>query len=92
MASQTILIDEIYPSDTSESAIRVEFWGDEIDSIETIDPASGSVTGNFSSFNIYPANLFVTSKERIDKALAQIDIDLSKQVLFFDSVGIKKNL
>lgn len=67
--------------------LRVMFWGDEIDSIETIDPASGSVTGNFSSFNIYPANLFVTSKERIDKALAQIDIDLSKQVLFFDSVG-----
>ena len=67
--------------------LRVMFWGDEIDSIETIDPISGSVTGNFPSFNIYPANLFVTSKERINSALAQIDIDLSKQVVFFNSVG-----
>ena len=67
--------------------LRVMFWGDEIDSIETIDPISGSVTGNFPLFNIYPANLFVTSKDRINKALAQIDVDLSKQVVFFNSVG-----
>ena len=67
--------------------LRVMFWGDEIDSIETLDPSTGSVTGNFSSFNIYPANLFITSKERINNALAQIDIDLSKQVVFFNSVG-----
>ncbi|MBP3354161.1 MAG: excinuclease ABC subunit UvrB [Bacteroidales bacterium] len=67
--------------------LRVIFWGEEIDSIETIEPETGRVTGNFSSFNIYPANLFVTSKERINQALAQIDIDLSKQVVFFNSVG-----
>ncbi|MBR4962647.1 MAG: DEAD/DEAH box helicase family protein, partial [Muribaculaceae bacterium] len=67
--------------------LRVMFWGDEIDSIETIDPISGSVTGNFPLFNIYPANLFVTSKDRINKALAQMDVDLSKQVVFFNSVG-----
>ncbi len=67
--------------------LRVIFWGEEIDSIETIEPETGRVTGNFNSFNIYPANLFVTSKERINQALAQIDIDLSKQVVFFNSVG-----
>lgn len=67
--------------------LRVMFWGEEIDSIETIDPSNGRVTGNFSSFNIYPANLFITSKERIGKALAQIDIDLSRQVVFFNSVA-----
>lgn len=67
--------------------LRVSFWGEEIESIECADIETGRTTGSFDSFNIYPANLFVTSKERIDKALEEIAYDLDKQVLFFNGIG-----
>ena len=67
--------------------LRVSFWGEEIESIECADIETGRTTGSFDSFNIYPANLFVTSKERIDKALEEIACDLDKQVLFFNGIG-----
>lgn len=67
--------------------LRVSFWGEEIESIECADVETGRTTGSFESFNIYPANLFVTSKERIDKALEEIAADLDKQVLFFNGIG-----
>lgn len=70
--------------------VRIEFWGEEIESIRTIDPATGNSTGTFDAYKIFPANLFVTTKERIDKAIGEIEIDLGKQVEFFKSIG--KNL
>lgn len=62
--------------------LRVTFWGDEIESIKTIDPHNG-VNAPQDSFKIYPANIFVTSKERVGSALAQIELDLGEQVGFF---------
>ena len=70
--------------------VRIEFWGEEIESIRTIDPATGNSTGTYDAYKIFPANLFVTTKERIDKAIGEIEIDLGKQVEFFKSIG--KNL
>ncbi len=70
--------------------IRVVFWGDEIESIESIDPATGTTLERFEEYRIYPANLFVTTKERTFRAIAEIEIDLGKQVEFFKSIG--KNL
>ena len=70
--------------------VHIEFWGEEIESIRTIDPATGNSTGTFDAYKIFPANLFVTTKERIDKAIGEIEIDLGKQVEFFKSIG--KNL
>ena len=67
--------------------MRIEFWGEEIESIRTVDPATGSSTGTFDAYKIFPANLFVTTKERIDKAIGEIEIDLGKQVEFFKSIG-----
>lgn len=67
--------------------LRVSFWGEEIEEIECADIETGRTTGCFDSFNIYPANLFVTSKERIDSALKEIARDLDKQVLFFNGAG-----
>lgn len=73
-----------------EKIIRVIFWGEEIESIETVDPATGYSISTFDSYNIFPANIFVTTKERIDRAIGEIEIDLGKQVEFFKSIG--KNL
>ena len=67
----------------TDYVVRVMFWGDEIEGIETIDPANGTVLGVFDSIKIYPANIFVTTKERIDSAVDQIALDLGEQVARF---------
>lgn len=71
----------------AETIIRVVFWGDEIESIESIEPLTGLRIEKFEDYTIYPANLFVTTKERINRALAEIEIDLGRQVDFFQSIG-----
>ncbi|MFA6702101.1 MAG: excinuclease ABC subunit UvrB [Dysgonamonadaceae bacterium] len=70
-----------------DTIIRVIFWDDEIESIESIDPISLVTLERLDSFRIYPANLFVTTKERIFRAVEEIQIDLGKQVEFFQSIG-----
>ncbi len=70
-----------------EITIRVTFWGDEIESISTIHPQEGISLGSHDSFKIYPANIFVTSKERVNSALSQIAVDLTEQVSFFQREG-----
>lgn len=67
--------------------VRVMFWGDEIEAIETLDPLTGVKTGSFTDFRIYPANLFVTTKERMDKAIAEIQIDMGERVQYFQEIG-----
>jgi len=67
--------------------LRVVFWGDEIDSIESIDPANGRVINTFESYNIYPANIFVTTQERIHSALDQIALDLGERVKYLQEIG-----
>ncbi len=65
--------------------LRVIFWGDEIEKIQTVDPQDGTVLDNHEGFNIYPANIFVTSKERMAAAVDQITLDLGAQCEFFRS-------
>ncbi len=67
--------------------LRVMFWGDEIEKIQTVDPASGVALTDLDGFNIYPANIFVTTKERAAAAVDQIALDLGSQVDFFAGVG-----
>ncbi|HPC26303.1 MAG TPA: excinuclease ABC subunit UvrB, partial [Paludibacteraceae bacterium] len=67
--------------------LRVEFWGDEIDEILTVDPVDFDVIDSFESFKIYPASIFVTTRERINTAIHQIQEDLTLQVEYFRSVG-----
>lgn len=67
--------------------LRVIFWGDEIEKIQTIDPDSGQVLTEIESFNIYPANIFVASRERTNHAVEQIALDLGEQCRFFESEG-----
>ena len=66
-----------------EIVLRISFWGDEIESISTVHPADGISLGSHDCFKIYPANIFVTSKERQASAIAQIQLDLGQQVDFF---------
>lgn len=71
----------------TDHLLRVIFWDDEIDAIEEIDPVSGHRTGSFDEYKIYPANLFMTTKESTLKAIHQIEDDLTKQVAFFEEQG-----
>ncbi len=71
----------------NDAIIRVIFWGNEIESIENIDPLSGVTTEKFELYRIFPANLFVTTQERIFRAIDAIQLDLGKQVDFFRSIG-----
>ena len=77
---------DIFPA-YADTGIRVQFFGDEIEKIQSFDPISGSVIFNFDEINIYPANLFVSSLETIQGAVQDIQDDLVKQVEFFNSIG-----
>ncbi|MGM9846592.1 MAG: excinuclease ABC subunit UvrB [Muribaculaceae bacterium] len=70
-----------------EILIRVTFWGDEIESISTLHPTDFVSLGTHDSFKIYPANLFVTSQERLGAAIGEIEIDLGRQVQCFYDEG-----
>jgi len=71
----------------ADYSVRVSFFGDEIESIETFDTPSGMVIQKFDAFNIYPANIFVTAPGTIQNAMRQIQEDLEKHVAFFKSQG-----
>ena len=77
---------DVYPA-YADNAIRIQFFGDEIEKIQSFDPISGNVTSDFDQINIYPANLFVTSKETMNEAIKEIQDDMVKQVDFFNSIG-----
>lgn len=76
---------DVFPA-YSDNAVRISFFGDEIEAIQTFDPVSGNVMAAFESIRIYPANLFVTSKETMNGAIRQIQDDLVKQVDFFNEI------
>ena len=71
----------------ADHIIRIIFWGDEVESIQKVDPNTGKSISNEDYIKIYPANLFVTSKETIDIALKEIEDDLEKQINFFEKEG-----
>ena len=71
----------------SDNLLRVTFWGDEIDGIEEVDPVSGVTIAPFEAYKIYPANLFMTTKEATLRAIHEIEDDLTKQVAYFESIG-----
>ena len=71
----------------SDNLLRVMFWDDEIDAIEEVDPISGVRLGQFQEYRIYPANLFMTTKESQLRAIHQIEDDLTKEVARFEENG-----
>ena len=71
----------------SDNLLRVVFWDEEIDAIEEVDPVSGHRLMEYDEFRIYPANLFMTTKESTLRAIHQIEDDLTKQVEHFKEIG-----
>ena len=76
---------DVYPA-YADNAVRIQFFGDEIDTIQSFNPLSGNVMADFEEMNIYPANLFVTSKETQISAIREIQDDMVKQVDFFNEI------
>jgi len=71
----------------SDFAYRIIFWGDEIEEIEIIDPFTGKTSDKLEKAVIYPANIFITTKHRMQNAIKQIQVDLIKQVEYFNDIG-----
>lgn len=71
----------------SDYLLRITFWGDEIDSLTEVDPDTLQVVASFPEYNVYPANLFMTSKETQEAAIRQIQDDLKAQVDYFAEIG-----
>ena len=71
----------------TDHILRLVFWDDEIDTIEEVDVLSGTTIAEFDAYKIYPANLFMTTKESTQQAIYQIEEDLTKQVDFFKEIG-----
>jgi len=76
---------DVFPA-YADNAVRIQFFGDEIEKIQSFDPVTGNVEASFDQIQIYPANLFVTSKETLNGAIRSIQDDMVKQVDFFNSI------
>ena len=74
---------EIYPSDKSESAIRIEFWGDEIEKINEINPLTGKVMAFRNHVMIFPNSHYVTEKEKLERAILTIQKELEERIKYF---------
>ncbi len=80
-------IVEIYPSDQSESAIRVEFWGDEIEKISEINPLTGKTIATRKHILISPASHYVTTKNKMERAITTIEEELQERIKYFKDNG-----
>ena len=78
---------EIFPADYTDTAVRVEFFGDEIDRISEIDMLTGEVKNTLNHIAIFPASHYVVPKERMEKAIRNIEIELEEQVKYFKAEG-----
>jgi excinuclease ABC subunit B len=71
----------------ADHAYRISFWGDEIESIEYLDPWNNRTSDKFEHIKIYPANIFVTTKDTLNRSIKEIQDDLMKQVEYFEDIG-----
>ena len=78
---------EIYPSDESESAIRVEFWGDEIEKIAEINPLTGKVIASRNHVMIFPNSHYVTTADKMERAITTIEEELQERIKYFKDNG-----
>ena len=77
---------DIFPA-YADIAVRVVFFGDEVEEISSFDPFDGVRTGSMDEYIIYPANIFVTTRERINQAISSIQDDLARQITYFNDIG-----
>jgi excinuclease ABC subunit B len=72
---------------STDMLLRISFWGDEIESLESLDVTTGHQISSYNEYIITPANIFVTTRERINRAIDEISLDLGKQVALFQAEG-----
>jgi len=77
---------DVFPG-YADFAYRIIFWGDEIEQLEMIDPVSGARTDTLENIAVYPANIFVTSQDKMKSALMDIQMDMMRQVDYFNEIG-----
>ena len=80
-------IVEIYPSDQNESAIRVEFWGEEIEKVQEINPVTGKVIGARNHVMIFPNSHYVTTSDKMERAIETIEKEKEERIRFFKENG-----
>lgn len=80
---------DIFPA-YADQAVRLVFFGDQIEEISSFDPADGKRIDVLNEYIVYPANIFVTTRERINQAIREIQDDLAKQVVHFNDIGRKE--
>ena len=78
---------EIYPSDESERAVRVSFWGDEVEKVEVINPLTGKVEGTRNHVMIFPNSHYVTTSDKMERAIGTIEEELKDRIKFFKDNG-----
>ena len=77
---------DVFPG-YADTAFRIIFWGDEIEQLEIVDPLDGKRIEKLSNITIYPANIFVTSQEKMKSSLVDIQLDMGKQVDYYKEIG-----
>ena len=78
---------EIYPSDESERAVRVSFWGDEVEKVEVINPLTGKIEGTRNHVMIFPNSHYVTTSDKMERAIGTIEEELKDRIKFFKDNG-----
>ncbi len=78
---------EIFPAYEEKEAIRVEFFGDEVDSISRVDPLRGRVLGSLDRYAVYPGSHYVTPKQQLNRAIDAIRLELRERLAYFDKAG-----
>jgi len=78
---------EVHPANLDDEALRIEFFGDEIDSLKTFDPLTGHAHDMLTTFTLYPAKQFVTPHDKLNRALTTIRQELDERIIFFEKHG-----
>ena len=79
---------DIFPTNTNENIVRVEFFGDEIDKITSVDPLTGEILGEMTHAAIFPASHYVTSREKMIRAIKTIEEELEERIKHFENEGL----
>ena len=79
---------DVFPTNTNENIIRVEFFGDEIERITSVDPLTGEILGELSHGAIFPASHYVTTSDKMKKAVVSIEKELEERIRYFESEGM----
>ncbi len=77
---------DVYPA-YADDAFRIIFWGNEIEALESIDPLSGKRINSMETLTVYPANIFITTKDKMSSAIVEIQMDMQKQVDYYHEIG-----